>query len=232
MKALVFDASPVISLTLNNLLWVLEPLRRKYEGKFLFGTEVKRELIDKPLTTKRFKYEALQVLNLIDIQKVVDDPKVDAREDRILELANNTFEAEGRYIKILHPGESQALGICREYDADALVIDERTTRDVIENPDHVRKLLTRKLHTNVKANAYNLKMLRKEVQGIKVIRSVELVMIAYELGIFDDMLKNISRDIENPRTTFLESVLWGLRIEGCSVADEEIKQLIRIGTKA
>ena len=34
MKSLVFDAGPVISLTTNNLLWLLDVLKGDYEGEF------------------------------------------------------------------------------------------------------------------------------------------------------------------------------------------------------
>ena len=61
MKSLIFDAGPIISLATNNLLWILEPLKNKFDGKFYLTDAVKRELVDRPLETKKFKFEAIQV---------------------------------------------------------------------------------------------------------------------------------------------------------------------------
>ena len=65
MRSIVFDTGPIISLTTNNLLWLLEPLKKKYKGHFHITSDVKRELIDRPLQTKKFKFEALQVMHII-----------------------------------------------------------------------------------------------------------------------------------------------------------------------
>ena len=32
MKTLVFDAGPIISMTMNNLLWLLKPLKKQFDG--------------------------------------------------------------------------------------------------------------------------------------------------------------------------------------------------------
>jgi len=64
-KSIVFDTGPVISLTLNNLLWLIEPLQQRYEGDFIITPMIYRELIEKPLSTKKYKFEALQILPLL-----------------------------------------------------------------------------------------------------------------------------------------------------------------------
>ena len=55
MKSLVFDAGPIISLTMNNLLWLLDPLKVNFKGEFYIPMAVKGELVDRPLTTKKFR---------------------------------------------------------------------------------------------------------------------------------------------------------------------------------
>ena len=54
MKSLVFDSGPIISLATNNLLWVLEPLKNKFNGKFFITQAVKGEIVERPLETKKF----------------------------------------------------------------------------------------------------------------------------------------------------------------------------------
>ncbi|KHO51294.1 MAG: hypothetical protein QT04_C0044G0003 [archaeon GW2011_AR11] len=58
MKALVFDSGPIISLTLNGLLWMLRPLKQRFKGDFCITKAVYGEIISYPLHTKKFKLEA------------------------------------------------------------------------------------------------------------------------------------------------------------------------------
>ena len=52
---------------MNNLLWLLEPLKKLSKAKFYITKLVKEELVDTPLNkTKKFKFEALQVLHYIE----------------------------------------------------------------------------------------------------------------------------------------------------------------------
>ncbi len=62
---------------------------------------------------------------------------------------------------------------------------------------------------------------------MKLIRSVELVSVAYELGLLDKYLVNVP----NPKKTLLEAVLWGVKLNGCSVSEREIEEIVRIEVK-
>jgi len=62
MKSLIFDTGSIISLTSNNLLWILPNLKTRFKGQFYVTLHGKRELIDRPLKIKRFSFEALQTL--------------------------------------------------------------------------------------------------------------------------------------------------------------------------
>ncbi len=67
MKTIVFDTGPIISLTMNNLLGLLEHLKKKSNARFLIPRQVKAELVDNPMNnTKRFMFEAMQVLRIIE----------------------------------------------------------------------------------------------------------------------------------------------------------------------
>jgi len=63
MKALVFDTGPIITLAMNNLLWLVKEMKDKFNGEFYITESVKRECVDRPLTSKKYKYEAIQVLS-------------------------------------------------------------------------------------------------------------------------------------------------------------------------
>ncbi len=234
MKSLVFDTGPIISMTMNNLLWLLEPLKTNFNGEFYITEAVKRELVDRPLQTKKFKFEALQVLKYIskDTLKIASSNDIEKKAYHLLHLANNSFRAKGHYIKVVHYGEIEALAAAIILGSSALVTDERTIRHLVEKPDQEFERLQKKLHTQIEINNDNFNQFKKEVAGLKVIRSVELVTIAYEIGLLDlyttEKEKKILPDLKK---TLLESVLWGVKLQGCAVSTEEIDDIIKLETK-
>ncbi len=84
MKVIVFDTGPIISLTTNNLLGLLTNLKEKYKGSFYITGAIRRELIERPLETKKFKFEALQVIRCVgaDVLEVSDSKELRNKECR------------------------------------------------------------------------------------------------------------------------------------------------------
>lgn len=228
MKSLIFDAGPVISLTTNNLLWALDYLKEEFNGNFYIPKAVHEELVDRPLKSKKFKFEALQVSYRIKkaVLQLIATEKIHLLAEELLDLANHTFKTRGNWIKIVHFAEMEVLAAAIIQNASAVVIDERTTRLLIEDPNHLTNILSGKMGTKIFTNNKNLDALKKWIKDIKVIRSVELVMIAYEKGIF-----NKYRLDENPADkTLVESLLWGVKLHGCSISRREIDDLVSIET--
>ncbi|MBI2133651.1 hypothetical protein HYU11_03130 [Candidatus Woesearchaeota archaeon] len=230
MRSVVFDAGPVISLTMNNLLWLLEPLKKRFSGEFYISEPVMNELVDRPLTIKRFEFEALQVRGEIDcgIIKIAEDERIRKMAEEMLTLANSTFSAKGTGVNIVHIGEMSTLALSKIMDSEAAFIDERTTRDLIENPRRIAHHMQSKLHTKVKVNEGCLEEFSKMAKGIRVLRSVELVAVAYELGLIDkyvDRCKNPSPEL---KARLLDSVLWGVKLDGCAVSEKEIDQMKKL----
>jgi len=229
LKSIVFDAGPIISLAINDLLWLLEPLKKRFKGYFYISKAVKKEIVDKPLTTKRFKFEALKVLHYIDngTISIFDNIEIKNKTKLLLDLANNSFIAHSQPINIVHYGEMSGIAACILNNSNTYVVDERTTRLLMENLDKLKNILRHTLHTGIKIDYNKLKEFQKITKQIKVIRSVELVTIAYELGLLDKYLTNIP----NPKQTILESVLWGVKLNGCAISKREIEQIMKIETK-
>ena len=226
MKSLIFDAGPVISLTMNNLLWILEPLKRKFNGKFYITESVRRELVDRPLGTKKFKFEAIQVERLIEngILEIFDSSSITQETPRLLGIANEVFKAYNNCIKIVHYAEMSVIAAAISLNADAVAIDEKTTRLLIENPRIVLEILRKTLRTPVSVNENNLKEFKNTVRNIKTIRSIELAAVAYEQGFLNSYITKIP----DARKNLLESVLWGLKLNGCAVSKDEIEQIVKI----
>src|SRR3989344_9062645 len=229
MKSLVFDAGPVISLATNNLLWILPHLKKEFDGSFYMTSAVKRELVDRPIEIKKFKFEAIQVEKLIEdgTFDIIDNDFIRNETTKLLNTANEIFKAFNNFMKIVHYAEMSVVAAAIHLNSDAIVLDEKTTRFLIENPRMIAELLKRTLHTSIKINESNLKQFRTRVDGIRAIRSVELATIAYEQGILDGYITKIP----NPRKNLLESVLWGVKLNGCAVSKEEIEQIIKMEPK-
>lgn len=229
MKSVIFDAGPIISITANNLLWLAEPLKNAFGGEFYIAPRVKYELVERPLLTKKYEFEALQVLEQIKkgVFSIVEKNKIAEKTDYLYDLANHCYTARNHYITLFHYGEVESLASAIVLESDAIVIDERSMRVLIEDAERLRKILCKKLHMQVSMDKANLRKLQKEIKKIRVIRSAELVAAAYELGLLDKYVL----DIEKPRKTLLDSLLWGLKLSGCAIRTDDILKIIQEETK-
>ena len=217
-RTLIIDAGPIINFAMNGLLHILEDLKKEFKGDFIITKEVKKEVIDKPLTIKRFELQAIQINDLFK-RGVIKHADISAEQvnelrkkrEQLIQVANNTFRTKKRYVHLIDKGEAAALALSSMLpDNPPLVIDERTTRMLCENPDNLKKLLEKKLHTSIKANKSNY----KNFEGYRIIRSTELVYLACKRNLFK---------IKHPQ--ILEGALYGVKFKGCSVSEKEVQQM-------
>ena len=215
-------------MTTNNLLWVLDYLKERFNGDFYISDAVKKELIDKPLASKKFKFEALQVSFRVKkaVLNIVETPQIKALAEELQGLANKTFKVKGNWLKIVHYAEMETLAAAIILNASAVVIDERTTKLLVENPQELTKMFGRMLRAKVFVNKKNLEKIHQWVKSIKILRSVELVLIAYEKGILNKYLL----EEKDARKTLVESLLWGVKLHGCAISRREIDELVALET--
>ncbi len=226
MKGVGLDAGPVISLSINNMLWIFEELKKRTRTSFYITEAVKREIFDRPISIKRFEIKAVQALDLIseDILKIinVDEEFV----DETLKLANECFYANGKQIQIAHRGEIECLCGVIQHDLQAFVIDETNMRLMIEAPEQLKHKLSSRLHTNIREDAEKIKKFRNITKSIKVLRSTELLAIAYEKGVmkrYND--KNQRKYMPDIEEKIIDGMLWGAKLAGCSINHQEIQDL-------
>ncbi|MBS3174957.1 hypothetical protein J4440_03700 [Candidatus Woesearchaeota archaeon] len=222
MKNLVFDTSSVITLVTNNLLDLLMPLKSKFKGDFFIPKSVEYELVDKPLQGKMFKLEALIVRNVIknNLLKTYSD-NIDV--DSLLNQINSMFIMNDRPIILVSKAEVEALALAINLQSSAYVVDERTMRLLIEDPIKLKKLQERKLHNKIRINKDVLNEFSKYVKNVKVIRSTELMLIAYEFGLMDKYLVSNTTNED-----LLDALLWGLKLRGCAISQEEVDSFIEL----
>lgn len=206
---------------MSRLEFILPELKKKFGGKFYITPAVKLELVDRPLTMHRFQFEALQVMKLIhdgvlEVYNKVPKKKV----DDLISLSNSAFEIESSSMDIIQAGEMESVSSASEIGG-AVVMDERTLRLLIEDPDSMVELLSNRFHHPVDVNLTNLTEFKKEMQEISIIRSIELVAVAYKMGLLDSYIP----DLIGGKELLLGSVLWATKINGCAVTDAEIDNL-------
>ncbi len=224
--SIIFDAGPIISLTTNNLLWLLEPLQQRAKITFSIVSSVKREVVDRPLATRKFKFEALQVERLIEQGqlRIIDKPEFKSKALQLLDLANSIFWGHNEPIRIVQLGEIESLAAAVGLGSNRVVMDERITRSLIETPEQLQQLMEHRLHTKLHVDTGRLEEFRAFTRHVNVISSAELVAIAYEQGLLDHFVVNVP----HARKELLESVLWGVKLNGCSISEQEIEELVQI----
>ena len=106
-------------------------------------------------------------------------------------------------------------------------MDERITRELIEHPSHVGDLMEKRLHTSVTIDSQSTSLLQRYSGELRILRSVELIAIAFKLGLLERYVASgEEKDIPDIRKKLLESVLWGLKMNGCAVSGQEIEQIV------
>jgi predicted nucleic acid-binding protein len=220
-KYIIFDSGPLINFAMNGLLPLFRVLKKEFDVEFLITKEVKKEIIDYPETTKKYKLEALQLKSLFDegvikYADITEDEVNQLRNKReeLMNAANNTFYSKNKSIHMLDKGECAVLALALILKKPVvLAIDERTTRMICENPENLKKLLQKKLHTPITSNKKNYELFK----NFKIIRSTELVYIANKKGLVD--LKDKAA---------LEAMLYAVKFKGCSVSEDEVEEMIKM----
>ncbi|MDA3836741.1 MAG: hypothetical protein PF542_03905 [Nanoarchaeota archaeon] len=220
-NVLIFDAGPLIGLTMNGLLPELRKLKDIFPGKFIITEEVKYEVIDRPINIKRFELEALRIQELIN-DRILEFPeslgfsgtKITTQTTDLMAIANSTLFKKGKAVHLIDKGETSALVLARMLNTkgikNLIAIDERTTRMLCEKPENLKKLLQKKLHSRIDIKKTNLEYFR----GFRIIRSCELGYMMYKHGLLSIKSKKA-----------LDAVLYALKFKGCSISSEEINRL-------
>jgi hypothetical protein len=221
-KIIFFDTGPIISLVMSRLVWILPKVKEQYGGKFYITPAVRKELIERPLTTRRFKFEALQALKLIRDGVLEEYTKIPAGKVRQLtKLANSSFSMKNKTIDVIQAGEMESMACALAVGADAVVMDERTLRLFIENPNEMKSLLSHRFKKSVQVHPANMKLFSKSLQGMNIIRSIELISIAFKMGLLDSYIPRKTRG----RSELLDAVLWAAKYNGCAVTEHEIIEI-------
>jgi hypothetical protein len=209
---------------MNGLLYLIEDLKKNFNGKFIITEQVKNEVYDRPKGIKRFKLGALRIKSLLD-KKIIESPSslnitnkfIEEKTTEMMDLVNHSYKSRGQWINLVSKAEMSCLALNQELikqKIDSIIaIDERTTRVICEKPENLEKLMTRRLHKQVRLKNSEIKKLKDH----KIIRSSELVYVAYKKGIVK---------LKDPKV--LEALIYATKFKGSSISFEEIDVLKKL----
>jgi len=214
---IVADSSSIISLAMNCLSCILERL----DLKVTVTPTVYNEIITRPMNNRRYALEAYRIKRLIKEGTIVTREADKTLTDQIMDQANLVYLIRKKPLEIIHEGEAEALALVKELGAEGFLIDERTTRLLLEDPEELKKVLEIRNHTRVDYRRGEFEKLKGMLPKVPIIRSAEVCAIAYEKGVLRDAV------IDDDGRLF-DAVLSALKFSGCSITWDEIEEYKRV----
>ena len=225
-KDIVCDSSALISLADSCIYGSIRHVLRKFPISFIITDVIEYECIIHPLNlvTKEYALSALRIKDALqkgDLVKAGITPAVAAKCDEMLKAANNIFFAQGKPITLVQAGEIEVLALAHEMGIKRIMMDERTTRLLIEAPLKIKAHFEREFRTLVMVNKENLAKFSDFVNGVEVFRSTEFLSFAYLHGFLDEY--------GTLKQNVYSAALYKLKYSGCSISYEEIRELEKVG---
>ncbi len=224
-KVLFFDAGPLISLAMSRLLFILPALKEKFGGRFLITPAVQQEVIEKPMSIRRFQFEALEIQKLIrdgvlEVHPGISQTKIKAATS----LANKSFKVGKKWMEIIQTGEMETLLASQMINDAPVVMDERTMRLLLEDEKSLQQVLERRNKHEVIMDFGAVQRFREQLGKPCILRSVELVALAFELGLLDAYLPSG----RNAKRVLLAAVLWNVKYNGSAITEHEITEIEQV----
>ncbi len=225
MKQLVVDSSSLISLSTNCLTWIIKKFHQQ-GYQFVITPTVKNEVITKALRINRFRLGAIRILKLIGDGSIIVKETDNLLSKKIMQLGNNIYKVKGRSYKIIHQAEMDLVPIALKTEGSLMLIDERITNKLFYDPEGLRQLFERRLHTQVIINQEKLREFKKITSKVALFKSSDLIIIANEKGLLRDYIKEC--DSNKTMKDFINGVLWGLKYSGCSISTNDINEYMKL----
>ena len=219
--SIVCDSSSLLSLSDSCLLWLLSDMVGCFKGYFIISRTVEQESVSRPLEMKSHTLGAIRVKKLLldDVIKVVETPNSRRLTSELLAFGNSIFSIGGRPLRLIHEGETQTLAIAIDLGLKNIMIDERTTRMLVEAPLEMKTHMEGEFQKKIELNERNLDRFLEMTGKLNLFRSTELAIVAYEKGLFSDYGEMEKRAIE--------ATLYGLKFAGCGISFSEIEEFCK-----
>jgi predicted nucleic acid-binding protein len=217
-ESVVCDSSSLVSMSDSCLLWIISELSKSFKGYFIISKTVEYESVMHPLDMKSHTLGAIRLKKLLleNVVKVVETPNSRSITSELLSLGNSVFSIGGRNLKLIHEGETETLALAIDLGVRNILIDERTTRMLIEAPLDLKSHMEGEFQSRIDVNEKHLRRFLDMTNGLNLFRSTELAIVGYEKGLFNDYVGMEKRAIE--------AVLYGLKFAGCGISFSEIDE--------
>ncbi len=215
------DSGVLISLTAGCLDNILYFFAEHHRMRFVIPPSVEEETVTRPMynNLRKHLFSAVRIKDMIDDGVVVVvDANVADEAKRLMNAANSLFYIKGKPIRLIQFGESEMLALALELGINDILVDERTTRMLIEAPFALKEHMESEFMVNVMVNKGSYRELESRVSPLTVLRSSELVILAYENGYF--------RHFTNLQKEALEAALYKMKYSGCAISFEEIHEYL------
>jgi predicted nucleic acid-binding protein len=218
--SVVCDSSSLISLTDSGLLGALMAVKQRMKGDLLVTEGVIEESITNPIKVPEYSFSAVRLKRALNSGAFGIAELTENTFDRILNAANNMFYTN-RPFHLVNHGEAEMLAAAIDNNLTTLLMDERTTRTLIEAPIELKNHLENEFHIRISVNQDMFNEFKEMTKGLQVIRSAEVLALANERGYFKKY-KDLSRQA-------YEAALYAIKFNGCSIGFDEIKELAKLG---
>lgn len=224
-RNILCDSSSLISLTeacLDNMFYFLKD---KFNVKFIIPPSVEYESITRPLDGdfRAHSFSAIRLKKALHdnvLLKLDTNGSVKRTLNDVLKWTNNLFYIKGRPLRLVHVGEAEMIALAKELDVATILIDERTTRMLIEAPFRIKEHLEHEFGVSIMVNRENLLKFSEITKNMQPIRSSELLLVSYENGFmnnFNDFKKQA-----------LEAALYKVKFSGCAIRFDEISEVMKL----
>lgn len=214
-KNIICDSSALISLADTCNIGALAFLTQ-LGIRFYITPGVKDEIINRPLTIRKYAFSAARLQKNVNDNtlRFVTSTTLHQQTQKILETANHMIRVDKKPLELLQLGEAECIAAFASVSADALLIDEKTTRMLIENPYKFRETIAAEYKQDAALDTQKRGEFEEAAKGITCMRSAELLAYAYRKGFFDEYKEN--------RDTAFKASVYSLREAGCSLTSTEI----------
>jgi hypothetical protein len=219
--SIVCDSSSLLSLSDSCLLWIMSEIADSLKGNFLITKTVEYESINHPLELKSHTLGAIRVKKLLldGMIHIVETPNSRRITSELSSLGNSVFYLGGKPLKLIHEGETESLAVAIDLNLRNILIDERTTRMLIEAPMDMKSHMEGEFQRNIEVDQIHLNKFLEMTRNLNLFRSTELAIMGYEKGLFQDYGEMEKQAIE--------AALYGLKFSGCGISFSEIEEYCR-----
>ncbi len=218
----VVDSSSLITISDNCIMKIVKNVAEREKISFIIPEAVYVESVENPLHIKRYELNAIRIRDAVDegyLKVAKSTPVTREWMERLGKISASIANPSGTQLRLLQWGEAETLGLLKQLDSKILMIDERTTRLLIENPAALAGILSRRHNRKVMINGEKVRWFSENFRDINVIRSVELIALAYEDGAMHSELHTSKQA--------LQAALYAAKYSGCAVSEDEIEEYLK-----